>query len=285
MDRQKPETIVWRPLGLPGVELQRGVSTRGDVPRHWHEDYRLFAVTAGYGELWFRGNTYATVPGTLTIVAPGDVHAYATPRPGGCDFLTLDFDPSFLDRGALPTAVLDDAGVFQRFLRLHRLLSATAAGPVRQPAVFEFLSFLTQRQGGRDLPKHAGAEPRAVRIVREYLTENYSKKIGLAQLTSLTGLSPFHLTRVFARETGLPPHAFLSQVRISRARELLRGRAPISLVAAETGFADQSHLSRAFKNIVGVSPGAYRQASSAASLGADAFRTGRILQQPPALFP
>jgi AraC-like DNA-binding protein len=188
------------------------------------------------------------------------VHAYRTPRPGGCDFLTLDFDPSLLPPGAvLFTSVIEDADLFRRFVRLYRLLAGHASPAARQAAFAAFLTTLIRKTRRPDSPGPAGREPQAVRLVREYLTENYSRKIDLAQLTVLTGLSPFHLTRVFSRETGLPPHAFLSQVRISRAQELLRRRAPISRVAAETGFADQSHLTRTFKTIVGVSPGAYRQ--------------------------
>ena len=263
MDSGKPATVVLRPEGLPGVELQRGVSASGDVPRHWHEEYRFFAVTRGYGELWYRGRTYPNPPGTLDIVAPGDVHAYRTPRPGGCDFLTLDLDPSLLSSGAvLPTSIVDDANVFRSFVRLHRRLSRPGRPLGRRTALFEFLQPLLRGRKWRDPLRPAGTEPRAVRLVREYLTENYSRKIDLAQLTTLTGLSPFYLTRVYARETGLPPHGFLSQVRVSRAQELLRRQAPISLVAAETGFADQSHLTRTFKTIVGISPGAYRQSKN-----------------------
>jgi AraC-like DNA-binding protein len=94
-------------------------------------------------------------------------------------------------------------------------------------------------------------------VAREYPRANYANKIGLAQLAEVAGLIPFHLTRVFARDTGMPPHAFLNQVRIARAKALLRTRVPIARVAAETGFADQSHLTRAFKQVVRVSPGAY----------------------------
>ena len=73
-------------------------------------------------------------------------------------------------------------------------------------------------------------------------------------------LSPFHFARVFRQATGLPPHAWLKQRRLARARTMLRqGGAPLN-VAFDLGFADQSHLSRQFKQAYGVTPGEYRRA-------------------------
>jgi AraC-like DNA-binding protein len=62
---------------------------------------------------------------------------------------------------------------------------------------------------------------------------------------------------MFTRHMGLPPHAYRKQQRIHKAKQLLRNRMPISRVAVEAGFADQSHLTRHFKQIVGVTPGQY----------------------------
>ena len=63
--------------------------------------------------------------------------------------------------------------------------------------------------------------------------------------------------RVFRKVLGLPPHAYLVQVRITQAKKLLASGMAIAEVAAETGFSDQSHLHRHFKRIVGVTPGQY----------------------------
>jgi transcriptional regulator GlxA family with amidase domain len=62
---------------------------------------------------------------------------------------------------------------------------------------------------------------------------------------------------MFHREVGLPPHAYQIQVRVARARALIATGVPLAEVASMTGFADQSHLTRLFKRIVGVPPGQY----------------------------
>ena len=65
--------------------------------------------------------------------------------------------------------------------------------------------------------------------------------------------------RVFHDEVGLPPHAYLTQVRVNRARRLLSQGWPITEVAFEVGFVDQSHLNKRFKRITGMTPGQYRK--------------------------
>jgi AraC-like DNA-binding protein len=72
-------------------------------------------------------------------------------------------------------------------------------------------------------------------------------------------MSPYALLRAFRDETGLPPHAYLNQLRARLARRLLDGGLAPALVAAEAGFADQAHLTRHFKRVVGVPPGSYQR--------------------------
>ena len=80
----------------------------------------------------------------------------------------------------------------------------------------------------------------------------------IGRLAARGGLSREGFTRQFARSRGMPPHAFRLAARLDRARRLLRLGAPVADVAAETGFADQSHFGRAFKRAFGTSPGRYR---------------------------
>jgi AraC-like DNA-binding protein len=75
-------------------------------------------------------------------------------------------------------------------------------------------------------------------------------------------LSPFHLNRVFSKEFGLPPHAFLTQVRVARAKALLKQGTSITQTALEVGFSDQSHFTRHFRRLVSVTPGHYLQSKN-----------------------
>jgi AraC-like DNA-binding protein len=73
-------------------------------------------------------------------------------------------------------------------------------------------------------------------------------------------MSAFHLARCFKKQLGLPPHAYLTQLRLQRARRLLAGGLGLAEAAAAVGFYDQSALSRHFKKIYGVTPGQYAKA-------------------------
>jgi transcriptional regulator GlxA family with amidase domain len=105
--------------------------------------------------------------------------------------------------------------------------------------------------------RHLGTEREAVRRLREYLEDNYAENVTLDRLAQIACLSPYHLNRVFCAEVGIPPHQYQTQVRVARAKALLSKGMPTKQVAVETGFADQSHLTRHFKRLMQVTPGRY----------------------------
>jgi len=91
--------------------------------------------------------------------------------------------------------------------------------------------------------------------VRSYLEDHYAENVSLSELTRLTGLSGFHLTNAFSQEVGLPPHAYLLQIRVLRAKELIGQGHSIVDAALATGFSHQSHLNRNFKRFAGFHSG------------------------------
>jgi AraC-like DNA-binding protein len=127
------------------------------------------------------------------------------------------------------------------------LLHAALAGLLREHS----------RAGRRSRPREARPAVRtAVSLLRERVTDPPT----LGELAAATGVGPFALMRAFRAETGLPPHAYLNQLRVRQARRLLDRGVPPAQAAAEAGFADQAHLTRHFKRVVGVPPGAYQRA-------------------------
>jgi AraC-like DNA-binding protein len=96
------------------------------------------------------------------------------------------------------------------------------------------------------------------RLVTARLADELLCPPALAELAAEAGLSRYQLVRSFRAEVGMPPYAWLAQYRVARARVLLeRGCRPAE-AAVQTGFADQAHLTRWFRRVVGVTPGAYR---------------------------
>jgi len=102
------------------------------------------------------------------------------------------------------------------------------------------------------------SEPAAVRRAREYLFANLADNVPLADLAAVAGVGTFRLLRAFRKVHGVPPHRYQLAQRIEHAKRLIRDQAgPLAAIAFETGFADQSHLTRNFKRWAGVTPHAY----------------------------
>jgi AraC-like DNA-binding protein len=161
-----------------------------------------------------------------------------------------------------PHPVVRDDRLAATMRQLHNALAEPAPRLERESRLLTVLVAVVRRHAAERPPARAtGAEPRAVTWAREFLEANAAEDVSLAQLAEAAGLSPFHLARVFREAVGLPPHAYLDQVRVERAKRLLAAGLPIARAAAEVGFADQSHLTRRFKRLVGVTPGQYRTGS------------------------
>jgi AraC-like DNA-binding protein len=104
-----------------------------------------------------------------------------------------------------------------------------------------------------------------------HIERNFTDAIYLEELAGLAGLSVCRFVTVFRRQVGLTPHRFICHRRIGYAKLLLRDGVPMALAASEAGFFDQSHFSRHFKNICGITPGRYlREYDQAPKRRADA---------------
>jgi len=104
-----------------------------------------------------------------------------------------------------------------------------------------------------------GLPPRVLRRVREYIETHLEESISIQVLANITGLSMYHFARAFKQSEGMTPHEYLVQCRVRRAQELLADSdLLISEIALASGFSDQSHCARKFRQHVGVTPSSYR---------------------------
>jgi AraC family transcriptional regulator len=108
-----------------------------------------------------------------------------------------------------------------------------------------------------------GLAPWQERRAKEAMTASLDNDISVAQLASECGLSSSHFARAFRQATGQPPYRWLLERRLDTAQDLLlNSQMSLPEIAKACGFSDQSHLSRAFKRMVGTSPGAWRRIRS-----------------------
>jgi len=271
-----PEGIidVWRPPDIAAVELRKGEGVAIPIPRHWHEEFQFCLIEMGDGQVNYRGANHRTPAASLNVIHPGEVHSNESFVPEGCSYRSIYVEPDRIrgpatevfgkahDVPYFPAPVIYDHSLLEKFSRLFEVFENAASTLERESRLQAVCVDLITRFGERRpelLPFRR--DPRRVRAARDFLDEHYAENISLRQLSRVAGISEFHFSRMFAAEVGMPPHAYQTQLRVTHARKLLRRGIPASQVAACAGFADQSHFTRQFKRLVGVTPGRYQQNS------------------------
>lgn len=152
----------------------------------------------------------------------------------------------------------------------HSLIAEREGDPLSCPlyaqSVLSFLSHrllmrLDQTSGKlHTAPREESLSPLLLEKVMSFIAERIDKSISLADLAKVANTSPFHFSRLFKNATGMSPHAFVLSRRTTIACQLLEeGVDSLSTIATKSGFSSQSHMGRAFKKMLKVSPAAYRQ--------------------------
>jgi AraC-like DNA-binding protein len=255
---------------LDNLELLHAARVTHDYPRHMHEEYSIVAILQGTEITNCRGTNHTARAGDLLLINAEEAHSNQSVgseyrlikvRAKTLQRIARDLGEPALTAPYFPELVVNDPLLFRRLLNLHLTLEQNTSGLEQESEFFSTMGLLlTPTNMGyraRRVATKAGSEDVYVRRVRDYLRSHYAENVSLTQLTSLTNLSPFYLLRVFHNSAGFPPHEYQTQVRIAHARKLIRNGTPLSQAALETGFFDQSHLSRNFKRIVGVTPRQY----------------------------
>lgn len=240
-------------------------------PPHMHDVFALGVIGEGANRLTYRGTTNIAAAGAVLVLPPGELHAGEALTEEGWSYRMI-YPSTELMREALGSetpgtgdsiffreAILDAPDVARTFVALHTRLFAPSCPMARDELMIEFLRSLVDRfssgtvAAGRMRSRGNDIALRA----RSYLESHFNKPVSLLELSRFCGVSAFHLIRCFRAALGLPPHAYLKALRVSRAQRMLRNGSTISDAAYLCGFSDQSHLTRSFKTVTGLSPGAY----------------------------
>lgn len=146
-----------------------------------------------------------------------------------------------------------------RELETQGLLGSLYADTLAHTLTLHVLRYYSSLSSSKELPER-GLSHEQLRLVRDFINDYLGNEIRLEELAALANSSPARFTKQFKRSTGLPPHQYVIQQRVERAKELLsRGELSIAQVSQAVGFFDQSHLVRHFKTWVGVTPKDYRE--------------------------
>ncbi|WP_037854362.1 AraC family transcriptional regulator [Streptomyces sp. NRRL F-2799] len=260
----------WRYAELPGVDLLRARYIHKTFVRHTHENFVIAAIADGVEVFHHRGADVSVGAGALALVNPDTPHTGRAGVPEGWRYGAVYPSPEVVARIAAETTTIrgtpgfaapmvDDpytVRLVHEVLRAAEEGNALAADTLLSVAVTRLL-----RLNGGPLPERrtrsagAGIAARA----RAVLEERMAEPPGLERLATDLGTSRFALLRAFRDAYGMPPHTWLTDARVRRARLLLDTGTSPAEAAALVGFTDQPHLNRHFARIVGVPPGAYQR--------------------------
>ncbi|MFE7116008.1 AraC family transcriptional regulator [Streptomyces sp. NPDC057654] len=264
----------WHFAALPGLDLLRARYVRHAFPRHAHDGFTFGAITSGIEEIGLRGGTARVGSGGVIMINPEVAHTARAGTPDGWAYATLYPAPHVVREVAAELGTIrgtpgfaettaDDARAAHLIHAVHR--AAEEGNALAADSLLRIvLAHLLRLHGGplpARTPRTAGA--RNALLARAALEERIADPPSLAALAAELDTSPFALLRAFRDAYGMPPHTWLTNARVRRARRLLEAGCAPAEAAVAVGFTDQPHLNRHFTRIVGVPPGAYRRERTA----------------------
>lgn len=263
----EPKVKIWQPDG-DAYELLSASGITTSMPKQVFQEYLIGVVERGQAKFTYQGDRFHIGGGSLLLIQPGEAFAGQGNIEHPRAFRMLHATPQFLQSAiavlteqtaSLPRFIQPierNSILVDTFSRIHRALEMPHSRLERDSWLLELISLLLGHCAVES-PQilSYGRESDRVKQIRELLMERFAENLSLEQLAAAVNLSPYRLNRVFSQEVGVPPHAFLNQVRVWRAKARLAKGMAIAQVAVETGFYDQAHLTRHFKRLLGYTPG------------------------------
>ncbi|WP_245944768.1 AraC family transcriptional regulator [Crenobacter cavernae] len=245
---------------------------------HFHEEYVVNTLIDGVQRYRYQGDVHSAGRGALVLVNPDTVHTGEAGTDHGWAYHGFLPTASFMRRLAadlsgqtsaepfFTTTAVFDPDLAGRLVRLYEVLRHSHDRLLRESLLTAVFGDLMTRHMQVRAVEPAPCRDGVARA-RTLLADRLADNLTLAELAKEAGMSPYHFNRSFHKAYGLPPIAWRLQLRIARARGLLaRGVTPAE-AALSAGFADQSHLTRAFRRSLGVTPAAYRKTLAATRRG------------------
>jgi AraC-like DNA-binding protein len=272
-DRSGERLSVHRVTRLPGVEFW----TVTDSMRHWamHHDTFTASLVCGKPSMnasWtYRGRKQAVSSGHMQLMEPGEAHK-TTSVSEPASFFVIWWHPDVLlqasesigVRGAvhLKYSQTDHPGLRASFQGLLTGVQQSSDASFIEEQFLDSTQQLLELCGERRPPSRPSGSHPAISKVRARLHDEFAENLSLESLAQDVGLSKFHVARCFKEATGVAPHQYQKLLRLQHARRHIERGSCVREAAAATGFADEAHLSRSFRDWLGVSPGTWRRAAA-----------------------
>lgn len=251
-----------------GIEAYRFIGVMQKFPNHFHEYYVLGLIEDGNRYLSCRNKEYTIGSGDLVLLNPMENHTCAQIDNRALDYRCLNVTPEVMEkivyeitgRSFLPefttTVAYQSEQVFL-LKELHQMLMQEEESFQKEEAFYflmeQLLEYYTDKQ-----PLAPFEISTQIQLACDYMDKNFAEPICLDELSHICGLNKYTLLRNFTRQRGVTPYQYLETIRVGYAKKLLEeGVVPIE-AAGQSGFTDQSHFTKYFRNFIGLTPKQYQ---------------------------
>ncbi|MGK0291376.1 MAG: AraC-like DNA-binding protein [bacterium] len=259
---------------LPFLELRYVLDKLSCEKKHTHEALTVTAIKEGQVDLLFNDKIEYLKPNFVAVINPHQAHSAevinSDSKGGYALYLDLQWYCENIQNllltnhnNFLPfqTSVFSSKLIYNEFIELCDLLFESVFLLEKEEKLIEFLIKLFQTYHPCKLDEDIDIKNNEVaKQIKSILDENLDIDLTLNEISLKSGLSTRHCLRIFKKEYGLPIHAYILNQKIHKAKELLSTDMPIIDVALESGFFDQSHLTKSFKLVFQVTPKQYQNA-------------------------
>ena len=260
--------------GLQRIEAQ--FASHGYDP-HRHDTYSFGCTLSGIQSFDYRGARRDSIPGRSIVLHPDEVHDGRAGTDAGFHYRMLYVEPRLIQAalGARATALPFIQGGISDDPILSKTVAATLedlSRPLEPLEIDQMILDLSEAilrldSSARSARKRneTSLYSQAVETAREFLEAEAVRQVHSSELEEITGLERHELSRQFRRRLGTSPYRYLTLRRLTHAREKIGHGEALGEVAISCGFADQSHMTRAFGSAYGMAPGRWRQLLDAAN--------------------
>ncbi|HXG92219.1 MAG TPA: AraC family transcriptional regulator [Blastocatellia bacterium] len=277
----QPRFIFKHTKAWDGIRVQHTRLRSGEMSKRWNAEHYIVITLDGsfISELHSatgKNRTGPAIVGQTSILPAGQ--PYSARWDDEIEHISLFLEPRLLERAAADSLLTgrvvltencsaQDALIRQIGQALAReAASERPAGRLYAESLANILAVYLLRNysvAGHKLREPAGGlSGRRLRLATEFIADNLSRDLALAEIADAVDLSPYHFTRAFKQAAGLTPHQFLIRSRIERAKALLVDtQLPIVEIGLRVGFKSQSHFTTIFRRFTGLTPKSYRDVS------------------------